>query len=596
MMKNLLIHSFLLPLTLIVLFSCTVNRENPEITSSELAGHISFLASDSLKGRFPGTPEDSVAALYIAGEFKKAGLKSVTENGLQPFEINTDLGYGKNNYLDAGNYQGTILVDFVPFSFSSDNELDAEVIFAGYGFDIDKGDLRWNDYRDIDVSGKWVLLLRGHPETDSSSSVFDNYGNDRDKVMTAKDLGASGVLFVSGVSYDPEDKLVTLKNREFSTGIPVIQVKRSLSDRFLKESGVTTDELEKELITGRHPHSFHTGASVKASVDLVVKKDTTYNVTGYLQGHDPVLRDQWIILGAHYDHLGYGGPGSSSRQPDTNAIHYGADDNASGVSAMIEIAEKLALEGPALPCSYQFVAFGAEEMGLLGSKYFMDHLSILPQHIRMMINLDMIGRLKSRLLQVGGTGTAVETDSLLDDLLKKDSIKITRNPEGSGPSDHASFYAKDIPVLFITSGPHSDYHTPNDRPDSIDLNGMLTISEFIYNLMIQVGRFDSLLTFREAGPKVMPDWKYGRTRVTLGIMPDFMDSDDHVGMRVDMVSPGRPAALGGMKKGDYIIAIEGKPVENVYDYMYRLSHVEPGRQIVVTVMRNEEKIDLLIQI
>jgi hypothetical protein len=302
------------------------------------------------------------------------------------------------------------------------------------------------------------------------------------------------------------------------------------------------------------------------------------------------------VLGAHYDHLGFGGPGSGSRQPDTVAIHYGADDNASGVSAMIELAEKLSLSGPPLPCSFLFIAFGAEEEGLLGSKYFMEHSLIPVSNIRLMINLDMIGRLQSRSLQIGGTGTALETDSILTVLQLSDSVNITRSPEGSGPSDHASFYAKDIPVLFFTSGPHSDYHTPYDRPDRIDLNGMIRISDFVYDLLVDFGRMEVPLTFRESGPKVRPAGKYGRMKVTLGIMPDFMDSDDHEGMRVDMVTPGRPAALGGMKKGDYIIAIEGKPIENVYDYMFRLSKVEPGHQIVVTVLRNEEKLDLLIQL
>jgi hypothetical protein len=221
----------------------------------------------------------------------------------------------------------------------------------------------------------------------------------------------------------------------------------------------------------------------------------------------------------------------------------------------------------------------------------------MPSHnIRMMVNLDMVGRLKTRSLQMGGTGTALEIDSLLTEIQQQDSLEITRNPEGSGPSDHASFYAKDIPVLFVTSGPHPDYHTPGDRPDSIDLDGMLTISEFVYDLVIRLGSMDSSLTFREAGPKVRPDWKNGRMRVTLGIMPDFMDSDDHTGMRVDMVSPGRPAALAGMRKGDYIIAIDGKSVENVYDYMYRMSKVSTGQQIFVSVLRDEIKLDLLIQL
>lgn len=581
---------------LILACSCSRTSEDPAIRQDELLAHLNFLATDSLKGRYPGTPEDAVAAHYIAGEFKKAGLRLLNGDGLLPFEVTTRQDYGKNNNFSSAGCDAVFNQEFAPFPFSANDSLEAGVVFAGYGFAIDNGDLQWNDYEGMDVSGKWVMILRGNPEIDSSGSVYTNYSNDRDKAMIAKDHGAAGVLYVSGNTFDPQDELVTLRNRAFSTGLPAIHISRSLADQVLSASGKNIGSLEQSLNKDRKPHSFETGSMVSATSDLRLVKKTTYDVVAYLEGSDPAQRDKYLVIGAHYDHLGFGGPGSTSRQPDTVAIHYGADDNASGVSSIIEIAERLSVGDtlPALSCI--FISFGAEEMGLLGSKYYIDHAPTPVKNVRMMFNLDMVGRLNDRSLQVGGTGTALETDSILDLVAARDSIEITRSPEGYGPSDHASFYAKDIPVLFFTSGPHPDYHTPRDRVDKIDLAGMQRIDNFVYDLVLFVGDMDNSLTFSEAGPKVKGPGRYGRNMVTLGIMPDFMSSDQYEGMRVDLVDPGRPAALGGMKKGDFITGIEGKKINNIYDYMYRMKQVSYGQQIIVTVKRDGKYLDLLVQL
>jgi aminopeptidase YwaD len=591
---------FYLPLILLATgagcLQCNRNKEEPGITKDELSGHLSFLATDSLKGRFPGTPEDSVAALYLANEFRKAGLRLYNSTGLQAFRITTEQSYGPYNRFTIGDLQARCEADFAPFPFSASDSLDAEVVFVGYGFDIADGHTSWNDYQDMDVTGKWVMILRGHPEPDSSESVYANYGADRDKAMIAKDKGAAGVLFVSGEGYDTDDQLVSLEQREFSVGIPVLHIKRPLADRVLGSSGKNISELEQCLTMERKPCSLETGSRIQARSDLDLVKKTSYNVVGFLDGSDPQLKEEYLVLGAHYDHLGMGGPGTSSRQPDTVAVHYGADDNASGVADVIEIAEKLALKKPSPAVSCIFIAFGAEEMGLLGSKYFLEHSPVPVEDYRMMVNLDMVGRLEGKSLQLGGTGTARETEAILDKVLATDSISVVRSPEGSGPSDHASFYAKDIPVLFVTSGPHSDYHKPSDNIEKIDLDGMQVIAELVYKIMMHVGNLDTGLTFTEAGPKVRSPGRYARNMQTLDIMPDFMNSDDYEGMRVDMVTPGGRAALGGIKKGDCIVAIEDKEVNNIYDYMFRMSHVNPGQQIVVRVKRGEEYLDLLIQL
>jgi len=575
---------------------CNRPVEDPEIRQDELLGHLEFLASDSLKGRLPGTPEDSVSALYLAGEFKKAGLTLLNNKGLQAFQITTEQSYGEDNQFSSAGDPAEFKTDFIPFPFSANSSLEAEVVFAGFGFEISDEHTEWNDYQGIDVSDRWVMILRDHPETDSSASVYINYSDDRNKAMIAKDHGAAGVLFVSGESFSQDEELISLNKREFSVGIPALHIKRSLADRVFESLGQTIKEVERSLITERKPHSFETGSSVRATVDLVLLKETTYNVVAYLEGSDPALKDQYLVLGAHYDHLGMGGEGSSSRQQDTIAVHYGADDNASGVAAMIEIAEKLAGAEASPKLSCIFIAFGAEEVGLMGSKYFMESTSIPVEDFRMMFNLDMVGRLEEKSLQVGGTGTASEIESILDEVLGADSIRVVRSPEGSGPSDHASFYAEDIPVLYFTSGPHLDYHTPGDNVEKIDFQGMQVIAELVYDLMLHVGNIETPLTFAEAGPKVVSPGRHGRKMQTLDIMPDFMTSDEYEGMRVDMVTPGGRANLGGIIKGDIIIAIEGKEVNNIYDYMFRMSQVSAGQQIIVSLKRGEEHLDLLMQL
>jgi len=576
--------------------ACTRKDRNPEITAGELSAHVEFLASDSLKGRYPGTAEDLVTARYIADEYKKAGLQWITADGLQEYDIVTFIEAGDSNMLAFKGYSGEQGKDFTPVSFSSNAHVNTEVVFCGYGFDIDQEDLKWNDFSGIDVTGRWVMVLRGNPEPDKSTSMFDMYSNDRDKAMVAKDLGAAGILFVSGPLFDPDDELMTLRSRESQAGIPAIHIKREVADRIIRSSGKTIEKLEKELNTKHHPLSFLTSVIIEASAKVIPHKVNTYNVVGFLEGSDPVKMGQYIILGAHYDHLGFGGPGSSSRLRDSSAIHYGADDNASGVSGLIEIAERFASSEQQPGRSLLFIAFGAEEMGLLGSRYFTENPLVPLEQVSLMVNLDMIGRMRDRHLQVSGTGTSAEAEGILKYFAIGDSIQLMMSPEGFGASDHSSFYGKNIPVLFLTTGVHADYHTPDDSPDKLNYVDMVYVADFAYNLIDSVAQLDSMLTFREAGPRTMPSGRYRRGQVTLGIMPDITSTDDTEGMRVEFVTPGKPADLGGMKKGDIILAIDGKPVNNVYDYMFRLQKVNRGQLIIVTIRRDDKQFDLLIQL
>jgi aminopeptidase YwaD len=303
-----------------------------------------------------------------------------------------------------------------------------------------------------------------------------------------------------------------------------------------------------------------------------------------------------VIIGAHFDHLGMGGPGSGSRALDTIGIHHGADDNASGVAMMLELAKKFAKTKGSHRRSILCLSFSGEEEGLLGSKHFVDDPGINLSKVNAMINLDMVGRLnETNNLQISGVGTATGLKDLVYTKSDTSIIKLTLSDEGYGPSDHSSFYGKNIPVLFYFTGAHMDYHTPTDTWEKINFKGMVEISDLIFNVAKELAAENSRLQFKEAGPKAEVNRYPRRKGVTLGIMPDFAGVIKN-GLRADFVTPGKPAALGGMQKGDIITFINGKTVNNIQDYMFRMGQLKHGQIISVEVMRNDKKVVLLIQL
>ncbi len=578
---------------ILILLSC---KPGSEVTEKELKAHIEYLASDSLKGRLTGSPGDSLAADYIKSKLSSYGFQPLTGDGFQRFKVTTKLVAGQENDLSIDDKKFMAEDDFTPLAFSSSSGLISEVVFAGYGFHINLDSLKWNDYQGIDVKGKWVLVLRADPETDKQVSPFLPFTGDRGKAITAKDMGAAGVLLVSGSAYDPQDTFEPLNSNDVSMDIPVIRIKRVVGDLILARLKSSVSVLEKRLNESRKPFSFPTGVTVSGKAEIIREMHNTRNVVMVLPGEEENLKNEYIILGAHFDHLGMGGAGSGSLVPDTVAIHHGADDNASGVAMMLELGKKLAFTAGSHNRSIICIAFTGEEEGLLGSKYFVDNPGIDLTRVNAMINLDMVGRLQdTHVLQVSGVGTAAGFRELVTSFNDTTLLKLTLSDEGYGPSDHSSFYGKNIPVLFFWTGTHSDYHKPSDTFDKINYKGMVTISSLIFKVAGSLASSPERLKFREAGPKAVQG-RYVRGRgVTLGIMPDFAGNVKN-GLRADNVDPGKPAAMGGMKKGDIIISINGQSVNNIYDYMFRMGQLKRGQTISVEVLRNNEKIVLLIQL
>jgi len=583
-------------LLMIILFavsSFAQVAENPEITVEELKQHIYFLSSDELEGRKPGTAGIEKAAEYLKSQIIKLGVKQLGQDYFQHLDIVTDIKAGDENKLTFRNYTAVINEDFIPLAISDSKELKATAVFAGFGFEINEDNLKWNDYENIDVDGKWVIIFRDAP-TYSGNEVLDKYKSLRKKILAARDKGAAGIILINGRDFDMEDNLISLSssNRESNIGMPVINIKRKLANKLLENYEFTVEDLEEAIKQNKSPRSFEVDVEISAKVDLKVINSKTKNVVALLEGSDPVLKNEYLIVGAHYDHLGYGGKNSGSRAPDTIAIHNGADDNASGTAANLEVFEKLAANRKDIKRSIMYIAFTAEEMGLIGSKYFTNNPLVDLSKIKFMFNFDMVGRLnpETKSLSIGGTGTAEGLEELIKSYADKSGMNVKFSSEGYGPSDHASFYAKDVPVMFLFTGIHEDYHTPKDDANLINYEGEKLVADLTYDMIVDIANRPEAMKYKEAGPKEQQSASR-RMRVSLGIMPDVASSDIK-GVRADAVIDGKPASKAGMKKGDIITAIDGKTINDIYDYMNRLSAFKAGDKISIEVLRDKDKITL----
>lgn len=582
-------------ITLLVLFIGSSFAQ--KVPMERLKGHIEYLSSDLLKGRKPGANGGEKAANYILDHFRAAGLELAGSNGFQYFSIITSVDPGEMNSFKIGEWSGELKQDYVPYSFSINSEIEAQTAFAGYGFEIKNDSIDWNDYEGIDVAGRWVMILRASPDYDKDMNPFSESIDERKKVLIAQDHGAAGILFVTGKAIDKTDELVNMfYDKSSSTSrIPVVNITRTVANKILEGSGqLSIDSLESILNTTKKPKSFLADTKVKCRTDLVKKESNAQNVIGILRPAKEIAVDEYIVIGGHYDHLGMGGPGSGSRMPDTVAVHNGADDNASGVAGVIELAYMLSEKKDELRRGVIFIGFDGEEMGLLGSSYFVQNPVIPVSKIKAMINLDMIGRMQNSTITIGGTGTSAESEDILNKCRKDTIQNLVFNPDGYGPSDHASFYGENIPVFFISTAPHEDYHTPFDDAERINYQGAKEVIELTGCIVDEIESKQECLSFREAGPKVQAG-KRTKLKVVLGIIPDFASQSGN-GLGVSGVRAGGPAQLGGIKKGDIITGINGEKVADIYEYMHRLKSVEPGQTAIVDILRGTDKLVLLIQL
>lgn len=573
------------------------STRNPEITEQEILDHIIFLSEDNMKGRYPGTRESKDVISYIANEWRSIGVKPAGDNGsfVQPFDIPGGVEIGNQTSLSADGAGLILDVDFKPLSFSGNGDFSAKAVFAGYGFQMEE-DKQWNDYDGLDVTGKWVVVMRGGPEQIHPHSIYAAHASLEKKMMVARDQGAGGIIFVS---QETDTSLVPFGfTSALSKGsIPAVHLSNEMANQLFRPHGQSISSIQKTMDSTLKPVRFEMdNIKLTAHIDLKEKIIRGGNVVGMIRGRDRELRDEYIVLGAHFDHLGMGGPHTGSRNKDTVAVHNGADDNASGTSGILELSEKLYANRSKLKRSVLFIGFDAEEMGLLGSKHFVENSTVPIENIAAMFNLDMIGRLDDSTLNVGAIGTSPFFEPLIDSLSNEVEMSIGKSYSGYGPSDHASFYVNDIPVLFFFSGFHHQYHLPEDDWNLINAKGEKDILNLVYDITMKLNRLDERPLFTEAGPKEPP--KRRRTGgVTLGIIPAYGGTGTEEGMAIDGVSSkDGPAGKAGMKKGDILIEINGKKLLNIREYMGRMGELKKGQKITVKVLRNGKPLVLDVQL
>lgn len=652
--------SFLLILLALIATCSNTLAEKPD-SQTRLKRDIEYLASDELEGRGVGTKGLDKAADYVRAEFKKAGLnvESVQGDAFQKFSIVTGSELGKENSLAFTGPKGAkielkINSDFQVCSFGNGGKVDCGIVFGGYA--IEDKDSKYNDFAEVDVKGKAVIVMRRNPMQGNPHSPFQGqhggvsiHASLRSKVSNAFQKGAAAVIFVNdpysiaktgkdrfeaaskqliraAVEFDgmnpekPESvekarkKLASAVKRykdseagnksgvddlmKFGYGgrgsdqsVPIFHITRKTCDQLLKAAGQKSlKDLEAAIDHTLKPQSIELPEwKMKGSADVVRKKADIKNVVAVLEGKGP-LADETIVIGAHYDHVGLGGPGSGSLARGEKAVHNGADDNASGTVALLELARRLANRQEPLPRRLVFIAFTAEEMGLIGSGRYVKEPIFPLENTIAMFNMDMVGRLREDKLTVFGSGTAKRWEGLIKGINEDSKFKISYKPEGFGPSDHSSFYGKQIPVLHLFTNTHTDYHRPGDDADKINLTGIGRVIDFLEKVVVETANEKD----RPAYVAIKRSAQVLRSgnRPYFGSIPDF--GGEGAGYGISGVSPGSPADKGGLKGGDRIIKLGESKIGALDDFDLALRKFKPGDEVTVVVNRKGKEVKLKV--
>ncbi len=565
---------------------------SPELTASDIQYHVNYLASDSLEGRLSGTPGNEKAAGYIAEEFKRFGLQPLGDNGAftQQFDFVGGINLGENNFLtfqrDGRDTTLTLHTDFIPAASSSSDSVSGEVVFAGYGISAEK--LNYDDYAGLDVNGKIVLTLRYSPAANDPHSNFGEYEPIRYKALQARQHGAKALLVIADAdSAAPLPKL-RFDRSATDTGLPVVYVTAAIADWLL---GAPCQEMMTQINKTKKPISkIIAGSRAAVVTDLDQERRRTANVIAKLVGSDPKLKEQAVIIGAHYDHLGRSSEGALDPNSE-GQIHNGADDNASGTAGVLELAQYFSTQSPRPRRSLIFMAYSGEELGLLGSAHYVKQPTFPLEQTIAMINMDMIGRMKDSALVVQGVGTAPQWQPLIERLHQPPQFKLSLKKEGPGPSDHSSFYQKNIPVLFFFTNQHEDYHRVTDDAEKVNAADEARVLRFIAQVALEIANQDSALQFTKA-ESAQPAMR--GFRVSVGTVPDYAAEVE--GMKLSGVRQGSPAEKAGLQTGDIIIKFGKFEIKNVYDYTYALGEFSPGQEVPLMVKRGAQTLTLTVKL
>ncbi len=555
------------------------------ISPEALSDHVRVLASDGLRGRRTATPAAKLAGDYIALQWESAGLAVPPGGGrFQDFPVTAgyevagtprlSLGAGEDGGARSSPVPAGV---FTALPHSGSGEVAGRAVFLGYGISLpgSHGGFEWDDYKGIEVKGKVAVLIEGSPDL---GGVRLRGGVGR-KIYTAKARGAVAVLL-----------LVHGKKRDFasandSAGIPAVQLPLSIAAKvWPRIEGLVRAYEGNEGKTGE------TLGGVELDLQVRKRRRTARNVLAWIPGSDPALSSEVVVLGAHYDHLGLGGPGSLEPGSGKGRIHNGADDNASGTSVLIEVGKYLNAHRDRIGRSVLLIAFSGEEEGLLGSRWFVDHPLLPLERVVAMINMDMVGRSKKNYVAAIGSGTSPAFAEFFDSH-KGLGASVRRNQASFGGSDHQSFIQKGIPAVHFFTGTHADYHKTSDDADKVNEEGMARIADTVIALATWLSERRERPAFVK--PKEVPKPKVTArkgARPYLGTIPDYVEGDD--GVKLNGATAGSPAEKAGIRPGDVLIGLAGKKIDNIYDFSYIIQELRPGQRIKAVVRRDGKRVEL----
>jgi hypothetical protein len=579
----------------------------PEYASADIGRHVKYLCRDELEGRFTGSPGERLATAYVAEYMEHLGLEPAGDDGtwFEEFEFTSGVALGTENKLLAGETTYHVDKDWRPLSFSGTGDFDAApLVFAGYGIVAEATEQQeaYDSYVHLDVHDKWVVVFRYLPEDVSAEKrqQLNRPSQLRFKTTFARERGARGLIVVTGPNAQARSELVALQMDGTLAGssLPVISVTNKVADSWLAARGKSLKRLQDELDDGSQKMGFAIeGIKLAAAIDVKRIKRSGRNVLGRLPVAD-VPTEQTIVIGAHIDHLGKGGSSSSlARNDEEQKIHYGADDNASGVAALLEIAESLADRRQQGRLTARrdilFAAWSGEELGLLGSDHFVKALSggtapIYPR-IAAYLNMDMVGRLDKHLI-LQGVGSSIAWRSEIERRNAPVGLPLTLQDDSYLPTDASSFYLAGVPILSAFTGAHSEYHTPRDTPEKLNYDGAAQIARFMG--LVAQGLAASTSPPDYLQQSVKQQTTSGRLRVYLGTIPDY--AEEVQGVMLGGVGKDGPADKAGVKSRDVIVELAGKKIENIYDYTQAIEALKIGEPVKITVLRDGRRVTLEI--
>lgn len=562
---------------------------------------VEYLASDALEGRLTGSPGARAAAAHLAAELAALGAQPLPgQDGFElPFEFTagTDDRGSTVGLGDGRSWTGTEQV--LALSFSESATVAGEVVFAGYGLQVPESqDFPYDSYAGLEVDGKIVLVLRYFPEDvdPQTRALLARYSGLRYKARAAREHGATAMLVVTGPRSPNAGSTIPMAFDTAVAGSDIVAASISGEVAAALFAGLPDGDLEaaQKALDDGNPHvAGFTLPGVEVTLTTAVERQRRqgYNVAGYLPGSAAGLDKPWVVLGAHYDHLGRGGGGNSlAGQDEQNAIHHGADDNASGTAAVLEAARRLAAEPPRRSVAIAF--WSGEELGLLGANAFIEQQVLPAEELAAYVNLDMVGRPRDNKLTLQAAGSS----SLWPGLVERSNVPVgfdlTLNDDPYLPTDSAAFNLASVPTLNLFSGSHEDYHRPSDTADKIDYPGLDRVAAFAGLIARRVADLDLPPDFVKVEPQRRDGGDRDSVRAFTGTIPDYATEVE--GLRLSGVIAGGPAAEAGLQAGDVIVELAGQAIANIYDYTYALDAVKIGVPAQVVVLRDGERRELTI--